>query len=226
MFAKIERFVFFPVVRITAFLGALALLAATIFGLVFLLTFKGIQEEDIQISFSDLEALAEPKAEEKTGKVIIPPYVKEDLIEWVFDGDEAGYTEWFNYMEEENWSGFETAKQTTEYYKQLSRIIAEAEKKKKAPEEILNYIQLYGDLYSEKYNEKSAGTNISLGLGNRADEMVSTLASTVKQAAIDIINSVLKGVVAFAVLALFIIFSLLVVILSLLSIERNTRKEG
>jgi hypothetical protein len=239
MFEKIERFVFFPLVRVTAVITASVVLLAMIGGLIFFFSFNGIKKED-NISFLEVRNKIYPESPVvKDGKQVkVPRNVKkyfEDGFMRYLDG-------WLNNMETEqekaaflksidkkkelsDYSSYklnewlyriETVQEKNAFLKNLSKIIAEA--RKNDPENIDEYIDSYIYLYHEKAN----GSEDILGLGKLiGPEALSKL----EQGINSVITSLIKGIVGFSLLFLFLLFTITIVLLSLLSIERNTRKE-
>jgi hypothetical protein len=238
MFEKIERYVFFPIVRITSIVIASVVLLAIFGGLIFILTFDGIKKENV-ISFLEVRnTIYHEETGRKDGQVTIPKNVKkyfeDDFMKYLdtylvnmeteqqkkdfmngIDKDKE-LTDYSLYRLEQWLNGIEieTIQEKNDYLKNLSKIIAEA--KIKDPENIERYIQVFISLYGK--NAKDGNDPLSLGklIGN-------DVASKIIQGINDVITSLIKGVVAFALLILFLLLTITIVLLSLLSIERNTR---
>ncbi|GHU61861.1 hypothetical protein FACS189445_4290 [Spirochaetia bacterium] len=206
MLVKIERFVFFPVVRFVAFICALVLLLAIVGGAIFFATFKGIELDKANISFTELQAYVNPESNEI--KRSVPKNLEKKRLE-KYAGQEMEQDEY------ENWIN----RYTNTQLKKLSKIVAEAEKKE--PGNVLQYIQTYDNLYWEKLNR----TAINLGLGRGVDQTIMQAIASIQETVQKILNTLIKGVVASAIIVLFLLFTIIIVLLLLLSIEKNTRKE-
>jgi hypothetical protein len=220
MLVKIERSVFFPFVRTVAFVGALVLLIAICVGLFFLVTFNGIKPEQVKISFSELQALIDGgNAEEDAGTWLQNnPWTLKN-IEKVYDdlrkyNDEISLHEFSQYIYQQ--FGTDPGRGVNNFLENLSRILSEAEKKD--PENVTEYIDAYVGLYNQKTSKSSPLE--SLGLGSKFDQAVSQLIQYLN----GFVTSAIKGAIFFTILFLFVIFTIMVALLLLLSIERNTRR--
>jgi predicted PurR-regulated permease PerM len=211
MLVKIERFVFFPVVRVVAFICAFALLLAIAGGVIFFTTFKGIDIGKVIVSFSELQAFDNPEDNQEQKSIPQNLQIKK-LKKYFGDYDQQDHEALYESL---NLNSLNNAQ-----LKNLSQIVAEAAKKD--PKNVLGYIQSYQQLYVSKSAEKG----IKLGLGREFDQSISRVITSVQESVQNILTSVLKGIIVYAILVLFLLFTIIIVLLLLLSIERNTRKEA
>lgn len=199
MLSKIEQSVFFPVVRIVTFIGAAVLFLSMISGLIFAITFNGVKTQKVRIPFSEIQTIvsSETSSEKENVELTIPENVEKHL---------GSYTDIFGYKGVEAWldrnTNFETMKETNVFLKDLSKIIASAEKKD--IENVEKYIDVYMDLYEQKTSDDGFYAII---------EKFSP-----------VIKSVVVSAIISAAFALFGLFVMMIILLLLLSIEKNTRK--
>jgi hypothetical protein len=241
MFEMIERYVFFPIVRTTAIVIASVVLLAIIGGLIFILTFNGIKKENV-ISFLEVRStIYHEETGGKDGKQLKIPqnvkkYIEDNYMRYLdtylvnmeteqqktdflksIDKDRE-LADYSLLMLDELFSdvGIRTVNEKNDFLKNLSKIIAEA--KIKDPENIEKYIKVFIPLYGK--NAKNGDDPLGLGklIGSDA---VSKIVQGINSA----ITSLIKGVIGFTLLILFLLLTITIVLLSLLSIERNTRKE-
>jgi hypothetical protein len=238
MLTNIERVVFFPIVRLVAFISAFVLLLSIVSVFVFVLTFDGTEMDKINISFSELQTYqqigpykseeeAKKQTEETKEQIKIPNNLKPEKLKEYADN----YPE-DNSMDAEQWKlskerAFDSWNErinslSKDQLKDLSKIVAEAKKKNK--EYVSFYIYAYFGEYDKKLREKFGGIYIPLGLGNQFDQAISRILTGFNQRLNQYFASVIKGVAVFALLLLLTLFAIIIVLLLILSIEKNTRK--
>jgi len=200
MLEKVEYAVFFPLVRIFTFISASILFLAMLICLVLYLTtdvftssFLGRMERRV-ISFSEISE----SVHKEEVQVKIPRNIQKRLnanTSQVLDN-------WLN--------SFSTAKEKNDFLQNLSQIIAAAEKND--PKNVDMYINNFRDLYMEGIREKARMDKDALGIPSLVEKYVSPW-----------ITRMIRGAIALGMICLFTLFVITVALLSLLSIERNTR---
>jgi len=109
---------------------------------------------------------------------------------------------------------FETAQEINDFLENLSQVIAEAERKD--PENIDRYINNFRNLYMEGVSKKARMNENALGIPSIVEQAVDQYISP-------IVTRMVRGAIVIGILLLFTLFVITVSLLSLLSIERNTR---
>lgn len=203
MLEKVERKVFFPVVRFVAFAGAVVLFAAMIGGVIFMLTYDAREQAKMKVSFQEVVNTLYPDeagAAGTAGGLQLPEsvmeYLDEDTIEAFTDG---------------RFDTFMTDREKKVFAENLAAFVAEAEQYD--PERVNEYVNAYTRLVVEK----AAG--IDLEMFGPFGELITPLVVPAKKA----IRLAAVGTALFSVAALFALFSLIVILLLLFSMERNSR---
>ena len=204
MLTKIEYSVFFPVVRLFAFICASILFLAVIGSLIFYASADAFTSSLLQgmgnriISYSEVRAIVHPDETQVT----IPQNVQRRLNE----NTSQVLENWLN--------SFSTAKEKNDFLKNLSQVVAEAERKD--PGNVDRYINNFRNLYMEGINEKARLNREALGIPGLVEQAVD-------QYVTPMVTRAIRGAIVLAILLLFSLFVVTVSLLSLLSIERNTR---
>jgi hypothetical protein len=234
MLNTIEQRIFFPVIRTVALICAAVLLVLVVFGLIFAIAFNPVKAgtESKEITYKMLENALNVEREEnpdtmvfnkKTGKLktlVLPPKVQEFFPEEPEEGSDyiASRRQLFSWLDQ-----LETYEKKQDFLNNLSKIITAAQKNNipvKIPEDdpeavgptLGNFIYQYLEL---KFDSDESSD--SLGLMKALGPYLESAAKGV--------NAAVKGVILFGVIALFSIFVLITLVLLLISIEKNTRKE-
>jgi hypothetical protein len=234
MVNTIEQKVFFPVVRTVALICAAVLLVLVVFGLIFAIAFNPVKTgtEPKEITYKMLENALNPEREEnptmmvfnkKTGELktlALPPKIEELFPEEPEEGSDyiARRYQLFSLLDE-----LETYEEKQDFLNNLSKIITAAQKNnipvnipEDDPEAAGPTLRTFVDQYLElKFD--SGESSDSLGLMKALGPYLESAAKGV--------NAAVKGVILFGVIALFSIFVLITLVLLLISIEKNTRKE-
>ena len=202
MLAKIERFVYFPVVRMAAFIGAFILFLAMVGGLIFIVTFDARARAKQTIAFSQVRDTINSEDPEQIDKQLKQIKVPQNVKRYF--GEEAAIMFFF-----EGWfDAFKTVKDKNAFLVNLSQIITEAEKND--PRYVYEYIDTFRELKMEQnHGIEIFGTELNL-----------------KQYIDPVIRAATIGTTIYAILFLFALFTLVILLLLLLSIERNTRRES
>jgi len=204
MLEKIEYSVFFPVVRFVAFVGSAILLLAVITGLIFFATAGSVTSSVLQgigkrtVTYSELHANIHPEE----AQVTIPQNIQRRLNE----NTSQVLENWLN--------SFGSAQEKNDFLKNLSQVIAEAERKD--PGNVDGYINNFRNLYMEGISRKAKINEEALGIPGIVEEAVDQYISP-------IVTRMVRGAIVIGILLLFTLFVITVSLLSLLSIERNTR---
>ncbi len=189
MLNKIEKTIFFPIVRIVGFVFALLLLFGMISGIVFYFKMNSIQVMNSYVSFEDVQKSFYPRNIYPTATKNNPKLVYSDSIKKYLQRENALILEeWLNEYDSE----FE--KQN--FLDNLTEIILEAEKK---DADVVEFINHYKTLKHKKITEDTFGIS-------------------------KFIDPAMKFFVIIMIGYGFLIFTSVVMLLLLLSIERNTRK--
>ena len=204
MLTKIEHSVFFPVVRFITFISASILLLAMIGSLIFFASADAFTSSLMQglgkkiVSFSEVRAVANP-GETQT---IIPRNIQRRLnanTSQVLEG-------WLN--------SFRTSQEKNDFLNNMSQVIAEAEKND--PENIDAYINSFRSLYMENLDKKARMNREALGIPVLVEQAFD-------QHVTPLITRMIRGTIFLSIFCLFTLFVITIGVLSLLSIERNTR---
>jgi len=203
MLEKVERTVFFPVVRFVAFAGAVVLFAAIIGGVIFVLTYGAREQAKMKVSFQEVVNTLYPDeaGDTKTPEIVqtlenAAKYLDEDTIRAFTDG---------------RFDTFMTDREKQAFAANLEKIAIEAEKYD--PENVGEYV----DAYQRMAVAKAAG--IDLSMFGELGQLITPLIVPAKKA----VRLATVGTALFSVAALFMLFSLIVILLLLFSIERNSR---
>ena len=155
--SKVERFCFFPIVIIAAFIGAFILLLAIVGCLIFVVTYDVRQNSKANISFSDVLNNVYPEKETKAKKQTEVP----QDVERYFGKHEKNRAVLEKWLDE-----FKTDREKKVFLKNLSEIIIEAEKKE--PEKVYEYTNAFWNLKTEKMRGIDfLGTELKLGSAAR-----------------------------------------------------------
>ncbi|MDR0583236.1 MAG: hypothetical protein LBG57_02655 [Treponema sp.] len=198
MLAKIERSVLFPLVRTVVFIGALVLLLTIVVALFFTLTYNGTKKKKNIISFSDVQTGINPAEDEANTQIIFPENVEEYLFT---EENRPVLDRWLD--------SFEIDEEKNEFLENLSSIITSAETED--PDNVHTYINEYKRLYFEKISDREKEL---FGIPYYMEQKMPSL-----------LTGMIRGTALVMICFLFGIFMNMVILLSLLSIERNTRKE-
>ena len=115
----------------------------------------------------------------------------------------------------QNWlNDFRTTKEKNDFLKNLSQVIAEAERND--PGNIDGYINNFRNLYMKNMYEKEAANEEAFGIPGLVEQAIDQYVSPLA-------TRMVRGVIVIGLLLLFTLFVITVSLLSLLSIERNTR---
>lgn len=234
MLNKIEQKVFFPVVRTVALICAAVLLVLVVFGLIFALAFNPVKAgtEPKEITYKMLENALNPERKEnpamtvfnkKTGELktlVLPSRIEEFFPEEPEEGSDyiARRRQLFSWLDR-----LETYEKKQDFLNNLSKIITTAQKNNipvKTPEDDPEAVGPTLMSLTNQYLElkfDSGESSDSLGLTKALGPYLESAAKG--------INAVVKGFILFGVIALFSIFVLITLVLLLISIEKNTRKE-
>jgi len=198
MLAKIERSVFFPIVRVFAFIVAFFLLLAIVGTFIYIATYDARQSSKLRVSFFDVVNKVSPEGTATASQTARP-----ENVERHFSSDS-------NRLVLERWLGeFPTDSAKKDFLENMSLIISEAERHD--PEKVSDYINQYHSVKMEKINE--GGIDI---MGTKIN---------ISQYLEPLIRVANIGAALSAILFMFALFTLVILLLLLLSIERNTRKE-
>ena len=204
MLEKIEYSVFFPVVRFVAFISAAILFLAVIGSLIFYASAGAVTSSALQgignriVSYAELRANIHP---EET-QVTIPRNIERRLNE----NTSQVLQNWIN--------SFGTAKEKNDFLKNLLQVITEAEKND--PRNIDSYINNFRALYMENIYEKARMNREAFGIPNLVEQAIDQYVSP-------LVTRIVRGAIVLGIILLFTLFVITVSLLSLLSIERNTR---
>jgi hypothetical protein len=209
MLRKIERSVFFPVARVGGFLIGTIFLITTIIGLYSFLTYDSRETKKQYVSFVSVDAKVNPGDETNAAAVPAgpPDLIYPERVRAYFSGDDPRALRRL----EGGLRDFITKEQKQDFLNNLSDIIQTAEKTD--PENVAAYIDEYVSLKIEKMTQGNALGEI--GEFGQYLSMVTT----------PVITLVNKGAMVLGICVSFTIFIMVVLLLLLLSIERNTRKE-
>jgi hypothetical protein len=234
MLNMIEQKVLFPVVRTVALICAAVLLVLVVFGLIFALVFNPVKTgtKPKEITYKMLENALNPERGEnpvttifnkETGELktlALPSNVEELFPEEPEEGSDyiGRRYQLFSLLER-----LDTYEKKQDFLNNLSKIITAAQKNN-IPVEISGddpeaagptlgtFIEQYVEL---KFD--SGESSDSLGLTKALGPYL--------EAAGKGVNAAVKGAILFGVIALFSIFVLITLVLLLISIEKNTRKD-
>ena len=188
MLSKIEKSIFFPLVRIVGFLFALVLLIGMIAGILLFFQMNSIQHMKTYVSFEDVQKSFSPK----TLKSISP---KNDS-KFKYSESVKKYMQGENAIILEEWlSVYDSDIEKQNFLDNLTDVILEAEKK---DADIIEFINHYKTLKHKKITEDIFGIS-------------------------KFIDPAMKFMIILLIGFGFLIFTTVVILLLLLSIERNTR---
>jgi hypothetical protein len=234
MLNTIEQKVFFPVVRTAVLICAAVLLVLVVFGLIFAIAFNPFKAGTgpKEITYKMLENALNPEREEnpammvfneKTGELktlVLPSKIEEFFPEEPEEGSDyiASRRQLFSWLDQ-----LETYEKKQDFLNNLSKIITAAQKNhipvknpEDDPEASGPTLRTFTNQYLElKFD--SGESSDSLGLTKALGPYLESAAKGV--------NAVVKGIILFGVIALFSLFVLMMLVLLLISIEKNTRKE-
>ncbi|MDR0708574.1 MAG: hypothetical protein LBF77_00740 [Spirochaetaceae bacterium] len=235
MLNTIEQKVFFPIVRTVALICAAVLLVLVVFGLIFAIAFNPVKAGTgpKEITYKMLENALNPEREEnpammvfneKTGDLktlVLPSKIEEFFPEEPEEDSDyiAGRYQLFSWLDQ-----LETYEKKQDFLNNLSKIITAAQKNnipvkipEDDPEAVGPSLRTFTKQYLELKIDSSGESSDSLGLKKALGPYLESAAKGV--------NAAVKGVILFGVIALFSIFVLITLVLLLISIEKNTRKE-
>lgn len=190
MLNKIEKSIFFPVVRIAGFISAVILLLIIAGGVVIFINYDTNQQKKTYVSFESITHSLNPKKASQST-------VQEGTIQLQYSESINKYLSGENRQILDNWlDEYSTVKEKQNFLDNLSEVIIKAEKNKA---EVVAYINEYKNLKQKNIKEDT------LGINKYADPAI-------------------KGLIVFSLAIVFLLFTVVVMLLLLLSIERNTRK--
>lgn len=204
----VEHKVFYPIVRIAGFITAAILLIAMIVSLIFAISYRfDLKKESKKLIISFEEIAANFNSGPAKPDLAYPG----NIAEIIFD-DEDAYEYFSNML-----AKLKTKEEKEAFLMNMSDIIYEAERKE--PDRIYRYIEEYARLVGVAEDDK--GDDIMNQVLNALKPHINPIVEKVETT----VERTVRWVAIFGIGCLFLLFITVTLLLLLLSIERNTRKD-